>query len=40
MFSVQQLILFICLGDQIEETAVGGAYGGEERCIQGFGAET
>jgi len=30
-------------GDQIEENEIGGAYskyGGEERCIQGFGGET
>jgi len=33
-------ILFV---DQIKETEMGGArstYGGEERCIQGFGGET
>ena len=30
-------------GDQIEKNEMGGAcsmYGGEERCIQGFGGET
>ena len=30
-------------GDQIEKNELGGAcsaYGGEERCIQGFGGET
>jgi len=32
-----------CSGDQIEKNEMGGAcsvYGGEERCIQGFGGET
>ena len=31
------------LGDQIEKNELGGAcgrYGGDERCIQGFGGET
>ena len=30
-------------GDQIEKNEIGGAcsmYGGEERCVQGFGGET
>ena len=30
-------------GDQIEKNEIGGSlstYGGEERCIQGFGGET
>jgi len=33
----------ICSGDKIEKNEMGeacGAYGGEERCIQGFGWET
>ena len=33
----------IVRGDQIEKNEMGGAcstYGGEERCIQGFGGET
>ena len=32
-----------CSGDQIEKNEMGGAcstYGGEERCMQGFGGET
>ena len=32
-----------CSGDQREKNEIGGAcrtYGGEERCIQGFGGET
>ena len=32
-----------CSGDQIEKNGKGGAcstYGGEQRCIQGFGGET
>ena len=31
-----------CLGDQIEKNEMGGVfitYGGEERCIQGFGGK-
>jgi len=31
------------MGDQVKENEVGGAcnmYGGEERCIRGFGGET
>ena len=32
-----------CSGDKIEKNEMGGscsAYGGEERCLQGFGGET
>ena len=32
-----------CSGDQTKKNEMGGAcstYGGEERCIQGFGGET
>jgi len=32
-----------CSGDEIEKNEIGGAsslYGGEERCVQGFGGET
>ena len=32
-----------CSGDKIEKNEMGGAcsaYGGEERCIRGFGGET
>jgi hypothetical protein len=32
-----------CAGDKIEKNEIGGAcstYGGEERCVQGFGGET
>jgi hypothetical protein len=32
-----------CAGEQVENNEIGGAcstYGGEERCIQGFGGET
>jgi hypothetical protein len=32
-----------CLGDKIKKNEMGGAcsmYGGEERCVQGFGGET
>ena len=35
--------LQILFGDQIETNEMGGAcstYGGEERCIEGFGRET
>jgi hypothetical protein len=31
-----------CLGDQVEKNEMGGAcskYGGEKRCIQGFGGK-
>ena len=36
-------IRIIKVGDKIEKNEMGGAcstYGGEERCIQGFGGET
>ena len=37
------LLTQYCSGDRIEKNEVGGTcstYGGEERCIQGFGGET
>jgi len=40
MICAPQQLLF---GDQIEMNEMGGAcstYGGEERCIQGFGGES
>jgi hypothetical protein len=36
------LLIKYCSGDQIEKSEMGGAcsvYGGEERCMQGFGGE-
>jgi hypothetical protein len=36
------LLTRYCLGDQFEKDEVGGVcstYGGEERCLQGFGGE-
>ena len=36
-------LIHYCLGDKIEKNEIGGAcsmFGGEERCIQGFGGET
>jgi hypothetical protein len=37
------LLTQYCAGDKIEKNEMGGAcsaYGGEERCVQGFGGET
>jgi hypothetical protein len=37
------LLTRYCSGDQIEKNEMGGSrstYGGEDRCIQGFGGET
>jgi hypothetical protein len=35
--------IYVTPGDKIEKNEMGGAcsaYGGEERCVQGFGGET
>jgi len=37
------MLMKYCSGGKIEKNEIGGAcstYGGEERCIQGFGGET
>jgi hypothetical protein len=37
------ILIQYCLGDKIEKNRMAmaySAYGGEERCVQGFGGET
>jgi hypothetical protein len=41
-WSITIILSKYCSGDQIEKSEMGGecnTYGGEERCIQGFGGE-